>query len=287
VDDGEPLRLGRSGADCARVLPESQPAGRLDGVGNAGRARDALRRVRQHLSSVAYNSAFSTDRLYTLGFAGASRDYGAAAASVELRGTFTFTAHGVPVTFADPLVTLAGTTGTLKASGTSGSPGGQTTPYDRSKTQFNLDLSNAMIATGADGARVISGIVPLGTADTFIAFGPNARLYGTLELTLAVAETPASVAPPAAGPQGPAGPAGRSALIRTLVLKHAPFAGNGEHKVKRLDRRTRAVLASGTVKRRTLRIAYLEGTRLAGSYTPRLSWGKVARMRETVVAIRP
>jgi hypothetical protein len=45
------------------------------------------------------------------------------------------------------------------------------------------------------------------------------------------------------------------------------------------------VLASGTVRRRTLRIAYLEGTKLAGSSTLRLSWGEVAGRRETIVTI--
>jgi hypothetical protein len=225
----------------------------------------------------------SVDRPYTLGFPADSGTYEAGVASVELRGTFTFVTHTIPITFVDPLLTLSGTTGTIAASGSTASMSGQTTPYDRSKTQFNLDLSNATVATGVDGAKVISAIKPLGTADTFISFGPGSPLYGTMKLTLKVPETPAS--PPKEGAQGPAGPAGRSALIKALSLKKAPFAGGGEHRVKLLDRKSRAVLATGTIKKRTLRVAYLDGTALKGGFTLRLQAGAVKGKREATISL--
>jgi hypothetical protein len=234
--------------------------------------------IGQPVTSLTTATAMSVDRPYTLGFPAGSGDYDGGVASIELKGAFTFVTHGIPITFADPLLTLNGTSGAIAASGSTASMNGQLANYDRSKTQFNLDLSNATVATGVDGAKVISGIKPLGTADTFISFGPGSPLYGTMKLTLKVPEIPAS--PPK---DGAPGPAGRNALIKAFSLKRAPFAGKGEHRVKVLDGRT--VLATGTIKQRTLRVAYLEGTAMKGTFTLRLQAGSVKGKREARISL--
>jgi hypothetical protein len=239
--------------------------------------------IGQPVTSLTTATAMSVDRPYTLGFPADSGTYEGGVASVELKGTFTFVTHSIPITFIDPLLTLNGTTGTIAASGSTASMSGQVANYDRSKTQFILDLSNATVATGVDGAKVISSIKPLGTTDTFISFGPGSPLYGTMKLTLKVPETPAS--PPKDGAEGPSGPAGRSALIKAFSLKKAPFAGNGEHRVKVLDRKSRAVLATGTIKKRTLRVAYVDGTALKGGFTLRLQAGAVKGKREATISL--
>ena len=106
------------------------------------------------------------DQLFTLGYpvAAAGGTYtDAGVGSVELEGTFTFTVHGFPITLVNPLVKLDGLTGTLAASGSATDRGGATAPFDRSKTQFTLDLSNATVTLRANGARTINGIVPVST----------------------------------------------------------------------------------------------------------------------------
>ena len=145
------------------------------------------------------------DQFFTLGYpvaaaGGSYDDYGVGA--IELTGTFTFTIHAAqgvpPITIVNPLVTLNGLTGTLRASG-SDSAGAA---YDRSKVQFNLDLSAATVVTRADGAKVIGGIVPRRTADNVLSgFPVDSTRYGTMKLTLAV-EYPE----PGDGPAGPQGP---------------------------------------------------------------------------------
>ena len=89
--------------------------------------------------------------------------------SVELTGKSTFTVHGLPITVVESAVTLNGLTGTLKASGATAGMGGRPRTYDRSKTQFTLDLLNATVTLRADGARTGHGIVPVSTADTVLA----------------------------------------------------------------------------------------------------------------------
>jgi hypothetical protein len=77
-----------------------------------------------------------------------------------------------------------------------------------------------------------------------------------------------------AGPRGPAGPKGTSAKVSTFTLKRAPFAGSAKRAVRLLQRRTGKVLATGTLRGRTLRLSHLETTKLKGSYVLRLAHGK-------------
>src|SRR4051794_3178743 len=90
------------------------------------------------VASVDPLSARGLDQLYTFGYpvtaGGAYNDQGVG--SVEAKGSVTFVIHGVPITVVDPLITLNGLTGTLKASGVTASQSGAAATYDRSTTQF-------------------------------------------------------------------------------------------------------------------------------------------------------
>ncbi|MDA0163179.1 HtaA domain-containing protein [Solirubrobacter ginsenosidimutans] len=250
-------------------------------------------------ASVTPDSARGADQKYTFGYPAASGTYTEnGVGSIETTGTVTFTVHGSPITVVNPLITLNGLTGTLKASGVTANQLGQTSTYDRSKTQLNLDLSAATVTLRADGSRMIDGIVPSNEPGSVLdGFGPNARRYGTMKLTLGLsypepgtgpagekgdAGEPGTAvlgSPGAAGPQGPAGPAGprgpagKSAKISTFTLKKAPFAGSAKRSVKLLQRKTGKVLATGTLQRRKLRLAALEGTKLKGSFVVKLAHG--------------
>lgn len=246
------------------------------------------------------SSPRGTDQLFTLSYpvGAAGGTYGDdGVGSVELAGTFTFTVHGIPIALVDPLITLDGLTGTLKASGTTATMQGATSSYDRSKTQFDLDLSNATVTLRADGARVIGPIVPASTADTALAgFAPGSRRFGTMSIALGLDRTTAQVGGTArdgaAGPAGPAGPAGKDgrngqdAKFTVIRLARAPFATATEVHVRLLDRKTGRVVATGTVQRRTLRLSHLSGTRLKGPYVLRRTATKASGRRQAAIAIR-
>ena len=198
------------------------------------------------------------EQLFTLGYpvaaaGGTYTDEGVGA--VELEGTLTFTVHGFPITLVNPLVTLDGLTGTLAASGSATDRSGATAPFDRSKIQFTLDLSNATVTLRANGARTINGIVPVSTADTALAgFPTSSRRFGTMSLTLGLKSSPIQVG--AAGRDGAAGKDGlngtngtngRDAALAIIRLAKAPFATKAEVHVRLIDRATGKTIARGTV----------------------------------------
>ena len=216
-------------------------------------------------------------------------------ATIEIGGSAKFVTHGIPVTFVAPLVKLDGLTGTISASGTAATRWASRSRYDRSTPQFTLDLAKAEVKLRADGSRVISGIVPAGTATNAMFPGATPPFFGTFTLTLnlaypepgtgpkgdtgepgpSVLGSPGAQGPQGpAGPRGPAGPKGTSAKISTFTLKKAPFAGTAKRTVKLLQRKTGKVLATGTLQRRKLRLSHLETTKLKGSYVLRLTNGK-------------
>jgi hypothetical protein len=246
------------------------------------------------LTTIDGGSARGADKLFTLGYAvdATGSSYGEdGAGTIELGGTLKFVTHDIPITLADPVLKLDGLTGTLSGSGTAASQSGTPSTFDRTKTQFSLDLANAVVTLKADGSRVISGIVPVSTADTALSgFGPGSRLYGTMKLTLGVTYPATQVG--AAGREGAPGPAGkdgtngRDARFKTLTLSRAPFATGAAVHVKLLDRRTRAVVATGVVRRRTLQLSYLAGTKLKGSWTLRRTATKASGKREATITIR-
>ena len=193
-------------------------------------------------------------------------------ASIELSGAFKFQIHetrGIkPITIVNPVVDIDGAVGTLRASGTKATAA--VTPFDRTDTQFTLDLSNANVIQRPDGSRTIAGIVPVNTASTVLAgFPPTSRLFGTMALTVGVDEVIAATPLPAGtpGPAGPAGPAGKDATFRVVRLAKAAFATKAEVHVRLIDRATKKTIARGTVEKKTLRLSVPAGTKLKGTYT--------------------
>jgi len=242
-------------------------------------------------------SARGADQLYTFGYPVASGSYtDKGVGSIELRGTLTFTVHTLPITLVDPLITLDGLTGTLKASGSTASMNGQTSAYDRSKTQFTLDLSNATVVLRPNGARTINGIVPVSTAESVLSgFPPPSRRFGTMSLTLGLDDVPVGTQIGAAGRDGAAGatgPAGRDgrdgrdADLRVIRLARAPFATGREVHVRLIDRTTGKTVARGTVQRRTLRLGVLTGTTLKGTYLLKRTAKKASGRLQATITIR-
>jgi hypothetical protein len=188
--------------------------------------------------------------------------------TIELDGGLTYTSpvHKFTISVTKPQLVLKGNSGQLFASGT----GGADTPtYDRTQPLFNLDLSNATVTLKADGARVLSGIVP-SIATASWAFpsnypagaGPDRdpNTFGSFALTLRLAQGdagPAGATGPAgvAGPAGHPGPAGPVATIRSVkaILTKAPFKGKATRKVSVLNSKGKTV-ATGTVKGRVLKV---------------------------------
>jgi hypothetical protein len=209
--------------------------------------------------------------------------------TIELDGGLTYTSpvHMFTIAVTKPQLVLNGNSGQLFASGA----GGADTPtYDRTKPLFDLDLSNATVTLKADGARVLSGIVP-SIATASWAFpsnypagaGPDRdpNTFGSFALTLRLAQGDAGPAGPAgvtgpagvAGPAGRPGPAGPVATIRSVkaVLAKAPFKGKATRKVSVLNSKGKTV-ATGTVKGRVLKVTLAKTVKsLSGTVKLKLS----------------
>ena len=216
---------------------------------------------------------------------------GKLSATVELTGGFTFAIHEAsgfkPGTIVDPIVTIDGATGTLRSSGTKIGP--TVASYDRTDVQFGLDLSDAVVTRRPDGSHAITNIVPVSTAQTILSgFGNNARLYGTMALTIAadevIAATPLPVGTP--GPAGPAGPAGKDATFRVVRLAKAAFATKAEVHVRLIDRATKKTIARGTVEKKTLRLSVPADTKLKGTYTLKRTAKEASGKLQTTVKIK-
>ena len=213
--------------------------------------------------------------------------------------------HGFTLTVEDPQIVLDGDEGELFASG----QGAGTTPtYDRTQPLFTLDLTGASWNLSADGTWTLSGIVPT-LAVTGYAFpgnyvggvsGPDRdpNTFGGFAISVAPdggPEGPAGLEG-SAGPIGPAGPvgltgavgavgpkgdkgargkrgprgrrgpAGKAKKSQVARLATAPF-GKAARSVK-LTRKGK-VVATGTVRGRTLRVTLRGDRRLRGVYVLR------------------
>ncbi len=171
---------------------------------------------------------------------------------------------------------------------------------------FTLDLSQSVETQQPDGTTTLSNLVPSVATDVYGGFPPGAgpdrtpNTFGGFELSFRTVagqvgpqgdtgETgavgpvgPAGVAGPA-GPVGPAGKDGASgktgATGRTRViarLAKAPWSGSKTRKVTL--RKGKSVVASGTVKQRTLTVTVRKGKKVsAGRYTLRLQGAKSSK----------
>lgn len=214
------------------------------------------------------------------------------------------TGHGFTLTVEDPQIVLDGDEGLLYASGQGA---GDNPTYDRTEALFTLDLTGTAWNLAADGTWTLSGIVPT-LAETGYAFpgnyiggvsGPDRtpNTFGGFAISVSPDVGPAGPQGPAGseGPIGPAGPIGVTGPIglagpkgaqgqrgkRGVRGKRGPAGKAKQSQVARLakapfGKATRSVkltrhgkvVASGTVRGRTLRVA-LRGKRLEGVYVLR------------------
>lgn len=209
----------------------------------------------------------------------------------------------------NPVVVFDGSaTAKLYASGTKyGGTAGLTVPYDRSTALFSLDIANATTTANADGTTTIGNLAPTVVTDIYGGFGPGSgpdrtpNTFGSFSLTLQTEPgsgggTPGPQGPAgpagATGPAGPAGPkgaagkAGKSAKLRTITLRRAPFGSAATLAVELRSRRTGKVAGVGTIRRRTLRVKVLSGTKLNGTWTLRRTGRKVTGARSARITIR-
>ena len=128
----------------------------------------------------------------------------------------------------------------------------------------------------ADGARMISGIVPVSTADTALAGFPAELAPLRDDEPDAGPGVPDPTQVGAAGPRRGHGKDGVNGTSRhqraatpsraIIRLAKAPFATKAEVHVRLIDRGPARSIARGTVERRTLRLGVLAATKLKGSY---------------------
>ena len=170
--------------------------------------------------------------------------------------------------------------------------GGQASTYDRSRTQFNLDLSNATVTLRADGSRRVDGIVPLSTAETAMAgFAVNSRRWGTMSLTLGLKSVPATPSRHPSVLPVPPDPRKNGTNGRDATLTRHPAQ---EGAVRDPDRGPCAAhrpgdgktVARGTAEGRTLRLGVLAGTKLKkGSYLLKRTAKKASGRKQAVVTL--
>lgn len=229
--------------------------------------------------------------LYTWTYGGATGTYEPAdgTGTIQYSGVVTFASpappagHGFTISVDNPKLVLNGDSGQLFASGASTNAAGS---YDASQPLFNLDLTNATVTLRANGSRTISGIVPA-LASEGTAFpgsyragdGPNRTPNTFGELAFNVRTAP--VAGPkgdkgdkgdsgAAGKNGKNGKNGRTVYIQTSALRSAPFKGKAARKVRVTKRKSKKVLATGTVKGRSLKVTLRGKKALKGVYVLRV-----------------
>jgi hypothetical protein len=245
------------------------------------------------------DAASAAGAAYTFGFPATGGDYEPATGegTIQLDGTVSFTSpppgpppsggHGFTITVANPRLTLRGNEGRLIASGLrSGSPAGYA-----DAPVFDLDLSQATVALHADGSRTIAGIVP-SVAETETVFpspyvagsGPDRtpNTFGSFALRVRVAPMPAVAVPGPAGPAGPQGAPGRVVRLQTAVLRRAPYPGGERHRIRLLRTKGRRVVATGSLRARTVRVRLLAGApvgRLCGVYLLRIAGQPAVRVR--------
>ena len=242
-------------------------------------------------------SVRGAEQFFTLGYpvaaaGGSYDDYGVGA--IELTGTFTFTIHAAqgvkPITIVNPLVTLNGLTGTLHRDRVRIRPA---TAYDRSKVQFNLDLSGATVVTRADGAKVdrrdrpaqhgrhgalrLPGELDSLRDDEAHARGRVSGARGRPAARRARRSRARTVRParphsarrarrPARRVPPGQGAVCKDAKLSTYKLRSRRSTGKAARKVRLLARKTGKLVGVGTLKGRTLKISYVQARKPKGSF---------------------
>jgi hypothetical protein len=237
------------------------------------------------VTEVTRTSTRGLGEIYTLGFpaTGGTYDEYTGVGSVQLAGTLSFSVHPgfglLPQTIVNPTVTLDGAHAAISASGQidTRSYGPEIGPI------FDFDLTSSVVTLKADGSRTLSALART-TANTTFFGARYLPSRGTETFALRLKLEPAEVS----GPQGPkgekgdAGAPGATTILQTALLRKAPFADRGKrHAITLLSTKGKAVVATGSVRARTIRIKLAAGQKkgLHGVYLLRAGSEQPIRVR--------
>jgi Htaa len=234
------------------------------------------------VTEVTRDSARGLGEVYTLGFpaTGGSYDEHTGAGSVQLGGTLSFSVHPgfgtLPQTIVNPTLTLDGTKAALSASGQNDrrSYGPEIGPI------FDFDLTSSVVTLKADGSRTLSALARTTANATF--FGSRyLPSRGTETFALRLKLKPDEVRGPQ-GPKGDKGAPGATTFLQTALLRKAPYRDGGKRHAITLSRtKGKAVVATGALRARTIRVKLADGQKkgLRGVYLLRAGSQQAIRVR--------
>lgn len=234
------------------------------------------------VTEITTDSVRGLGQIYALDFpaVGGTYDEYTGVGSVRLSGTLSFSVHPgfglLPHTIVNPTLTLDGTHAALSASGQIDrrSYGAEIGPI------FDFDLTSSVVTLKADGSRTLSALARTSANTTF--FGARyLPSRGTETFALRLKLKPDEVRGPQ-GPKGDKGDAGATTVLQTALLRKAPFADGGKrHAITLLRTKGKAVVATGSLRARTVRVklASGQGKALRGVYLLRAADRQAIRVR--------
>ena len=197
---------------------------------------------------------------FTIPATGGTYDEYTGVGSVQLGGTLTFAVLPglgfLPRTIVNPTLTLDGTSGALVSSG----------QIDRAAygpaNVLTFGLTSSLVTLKADGSRVITAIARTSHHTDFFGTRTYFPSRGTESFALRLKLKPDEIRGPQ-GPAGPAGPEGKpgpTVVLQTSLLRRAAFADRGKvHKISLRGTKGDAVVATGSVRARTIRVQLAAG----------------------------
>jgi hypothetical protein len=231
------------------------------------------------VTEVTRTSTRGLGEVYTLGFpaTGGTYDEYTGVGSVQLGGTLSFSVHPgfglLPQTIVNPTLTLDGTHAALSASGQidRSSYGSEIGPI------FDFDLTSAIVTLKADGSRTLSALART-TANTTFFGSRYLPSRGTETFALRLKLKPDEVR----GPKGDKGDPGATVVLQTGLLRKSPYRDGGKrHAIALLATKGKRVLATGSLRARTIRVRLATGQtkRLRGVYLLRAGAAQAIRVR--------
>ncbi|HEU4702753.1 MAG TPA: HtaA domain-containing protein [Conexibacter sp.] len=231
------------------------------------------------VAEITRDSVRGLGEVYTLGFPaiGGTYDEYTGVGSVQLGGTLSFSVHPgfglLPQTIVNPTLALDGTQAALTASGQidRSSYGPEIGPI------FAFDLASVVVTLKADGSRTLSALARTSANTTF--FGARyLPSRGTETFALRLKLTPDEVR----GPKGDKGDPGATTILQTGLLRRSPYRDGGKrHAIELLATKGKQVVATGSLRARTVRLKLAPGQtkRLRGVYLLRAGTAQAIRVR--------
>lgn len=234
------------------------------------------------ITEVTRASTRGLGEIYTLGFpaSGGTYDEYTGVGSVQLGGTLSFSVHPgfslLPQTIVNPTLTLDGTHAGISASGQIDrrSYGAEIGPI------FDFDLTSSLVTLKADGSRTISALARTSANPTF--FGARyLPSRGTETFALRLKLKADEVRGPQ-GPKGDRGAPGATTVLQIALLRKAPYRDGGKrHAITLSSTKGKGVVATGSLRARTIRIKLAAGQKkgLHGVYLLRAGSQQAIRVR--------